>query len=185
MGVHLALIRYQGISSLSRTDEPEPTAEVTAGRGGKPFFPHHALKDLTTMYLALGVMVTLALLFQVHLGDPVDLLVTPVGIKPEWYFLPPYQLLKYVPKAVGVQVPPLFLLLLMAVPLVIDTSPERHPRRRLGIIAGSLVVAIVVVGLGVLGHISETTQTILGRTYHFDVLGWPREVMGDRSRSLK
>ena len=176
MGLHLVLIRYQGISSLKRTDEEEPTAEEISGEGGKPFVPYHALKDLTSMYLALGVLVTLALVFQAHIGDPADPLVTPVGIKPEWYFLPAYQLLKYVPEVVGVQVPPLFLLLLLALPLVIDTSPERHPRRRVGVLAGSLVVALVVLMLGILGHLSETTQTFMGTSYHFDLLGWPHLV---------
>ena len=73
MGLHVALIRYQGISHLKRTHEGEPTAEEISGEGGKPFIPYHALKDLSSMYLALGVLVTLALLFEAHIGDPADL----------------------------------------------------------------------------------------------------------------
>jgi ubiquinol-cytochrome c reductase cytochrome b subunit len=176
MGLHLFLIRYQGISSLGRTDEPEPTPEQLRAAGAEPFFPHHFLRDGATMYVVLGVLFTLTLLYPAHIGTPADPLSTPMGIKPEWYFLPAYQLLKYVPEAVGVNMPPLLLLLLILLPLVIDTSPERHPRRRPRVVVGWLALSMVILLLGVLGHLSETTQTFLGSTYHFDVQGVPHEL---------
>lgn len=173
MGVHLLLIRRQGISPLARTDTPEPPPDEVVRAGGKPFFPHHVLKDGATMYLVLGLLVSLALLYPAHLGKPADPLSTPAGIKPEWYFLPAYQLLKYVPEVVGVNVPPLVLGVLVLLPLVIDTSPERHPSRRRKVVAGWLLMVMVIGALGVLGHLSETTRTVLGTSYHFDALGVP------------
>ena len=101
VGLHLFLIRYQGVSSLRRIDEPELTSPELGAAGGKPFWPYHVLKDLTSCYIIIAVLVTLALLFPPHLGDPANPFLTPIGIKPEWYFLPAYQLLKYVPEAVG------------------------------------------------------------------------------------
>ena len=175
MGLHLLLIRYQGVSSLRRTDEPEPTPEEIRAEGGEPFFPHHALRDLTTTYMVLGLLVSLAVLYPAHLGEPADPLNTPLGIKPEWYFLPAYQLLKYVPEVVGVQIPPLFLGLLILLPLVIDRSPERHPQRRLKALAIGAVVMGLIAVLGLLGYVSETRQTIFGTTYHFDIQGIPHE----------
>lgn len=182
MGLHLFLIRYQGISPLQRTDEPEPTAQQLRQAGAKPFFPHHVLKDGATMYVALGVLVTLALLWPAHIGTPADPLNTPVGIKPEWYFLPAYQLLKYVPEIVGVNVPPLALGILLLLPLVIDTSPERHPRRRQRVVAGWLATWLLVVLLGVLGHLSETTQEAFGVRVHFDVQGVPHLLTEEAER---
>ena len=176
VSLHLVLIRYQGISPLTRTDEPEPAADEVARAGGEPFYPHHTLKDLTTVYIVMGVLLTLALVLPPHLGDRADPLVTPAGIKPEWYFLPAYQLFKYVPEAVGVHAPPLLLLLLVALPLVIDISPERHPRRRPKVLFGTAAVAAIVVLLGVLGHLSETTRTVMGTRYHFDMRGVPHPV---------
>ena len=176
VGMHLFLIRYQGISSLRRTDEPEPTPEQYLADGGEPFFPHHFLKDSATMYVTLGVLVSLALLYPAHIGTPADPLSTPAGIKPEWYFLPAYQLLKYVPEVVGVNMPPLLLLGLVLLPLVIDTSPERHPGRRPRVVAAWIVTSVLIFGLGVLGHLSETTHTVLGTSYHFDVKGIPHQV---------
>jgi len=171
--LHLFLIRYQGISSLRRTDEPEPTSCEVRAEGGEPFFPHHVLKDLTTIYLVMGVLTSLAILYPAHLGVPADPLSTPAGIKPEWYFLPAYQLLKYVPEAIGVLVPPLLFGLLFLLPFLLDRSKERHPRRRLRAIGiGGCVLALVVL-LGLLGHVSETRRTILGTTYYFDIQGMP------------
>ena len=173
MVLHLFLIRYQGISSLRRTDEPDPTPNEIRAEGGEPFFPYHVLRDLTTTYLVLGLLVSLAILYPADLGDPADPLTTPLGIKPEWYFLPAYQLLKYVPEVVGVQIPPLFIGVLVLLPLLLDRSPERHPKRRLRAIGVGAVVLGLIVLLGLLGHVSETRQTIFGTTYHFDIQGMP------------
>ena len=184
VGLHLLLIRYHGISPLSGTDQPEPGSEEILRRGGRPFLPHHVLKDSAAIYVAIGALMSLALLAPPHLGEMADPLVTPLGIKPEWYFLPAYQLLKYVPEVVGVQVPPLVLVLLLLLPFLFDRSPHRHPRRRLRVL-GALGAAAAVIGLlGLLGHLSDTRQTLLGKTYDFDVLGRPHlveaaEVGGD------
>ena len=173
LGIHLFLIRYQGISPLSRTDEEEPSQEELLIAGGKPFFPHHSLVDLASCYVVVGFLVSLALLYPPALGEPADPLSTPPGIKPEWYFLPAYQLLKYVPEAVGVQVPPLFLLLLILLPFVVDRSPERHPGKRKRLLAAAGLIVLVILLLGMLGHVSDTTRTLMGKTIEFDILGRP------------
>jgi len=177
MGLHLLLVRWLGISPLGRADEPAPDSEALRQRGGHPFVPYHLLKDLAAVWVGLGVLCTLALLWPSPVGEPADPLVTPLGIKPDWYFLPPYQLLKYVPEAVGVLIPPLFFLLLLLLPFL-DRSPERHPRGRSRAMAAGVLVAACLLLLGVLGHLSETTRTILGITYHFDILGWPSHAGG-------
>ena len=101
-----------------------------------------------------------------------DCLVLPAGIKPEWYFLPTYQLLKYFPKLLGIFVsliPPLVLLLWP----FLDRTHERHPRKRpiaVGIGIAALVLAIV---FGIIGHFSESTVTWRGQKHHFDIYGVP------------
>ena len=173
ISLHLFLIRYQGVSPLSRTDEREPDQDELAAAGAQAFFPHHALKDLASCYVVIGVLVSLALLYPPALGEPADPLSTPPGIKPEWYFLPAYQLLKYVPEALGVQVPPLFLLLLILLPFMLDRSPERHPGKRPRVLAGAGLIVLVIVLLGLLGQVSDTRRTIMGKTFDFDILGRP------------
>ena len=175
-GLHLFLIRYQGISPLTGTDQPEPGPDEIRRQGGKSFLPHHVLKDSAAIYVAVGALMSLALLLPPHLGEVADPLITPLGIKPEWYFLPAYQLLKYVPEAVGVQAPPLVLVLLLLLPILFDRSPHRHPRRRLRVLVVVFAAAAVIGFLGLLGHLSDTRRSILGKTYHFDVLGRPHTV---------
>ena len=128
------------------------------------------------MYLALGSLLTLAILWPPALGLPADPLNTPVGIKPEWYFLPVYQLLKYVPEVIGIQIPPLFFLLLVLLPFLLDTAPERRPRKRLRVLAGGGVILAAIFALGLLGHLSGTTWEFMGRKYYFDMQGWPHQV---------
>jgi cytochrome b6-f complex subunit 4 len=65
-----------------------------------PFFPNHFM---TEFYVVIGIVVlgiiigALGMLFPVGLQAPADPLNTPLHVKPEWYFLALYQLLKYVP----------------------------------------------------------------------------------------
>jgi len=65
-----------------------------------PFFPNHFM---TEFYVVIGIVVlaiiigALGMLSPVGLQDPADPLNTPLHVKPEWYFLALYQLLKYVP----------------------------------------------------------------------------------------
>ncbi|MSR83512.1 MAG: cytochrome bc complex cytochrome b subunit [Candidatus Latescibacteria bacterium] len=175
MGLHLLLVRRLGISTLGRTDEPTPDPEVLRQQGGHAFVPYHLLKDLSAICAVLGLLCTLSLLWPSQVGEPADPLHTPTGIKPDWYFLPAYQLLKYVPEVVGVLAAPLFLLALLLLPFL-DRSPERHPGRRPRALLAAALVGVFLVLLGGLGHLSETSRTILGKTYHFDILGWPHQV---------
>ena len=65
-----------------------------------PFFPNHFM---TEFYVVIGIVILaiiigiLGMLFPVGLQAPADPLNTPLHVKPEWYFLALYQLLKYVP----------------------------------------------------------------------------------------
>jgi ubiquinol-cytochrome c reductase cytochrome b subunit len=132
------------------------------------------LKEGVIFCVMVGALVTLIVLWPVELGEKADPFVTPEGIKPEWYFLPTYQLLKYFPKLLGILVsliPPLLLLLWP----FLDRSPERHPKKRpVAVVIGiaGLVLAIV---FGVIGHLSERTVTFRGQRYHIDVYGVPHK----------
>jgi quinol-cytochrome oxidoreductase complex cytochrome b subunit len=68
-----------------------------------PFYPDHIRTEL---YVVIGIMVVvvlfgvLGMMFPVGLQAPADPLNTPLHVKPEWYFLALYQLLKYIPPQV-------------------------------------------------------------------------------------
>ncbi len=59
-----------------------------------PFWPHYILSEFIAWYAMLGVLVALASLFPADLQAKADPFRTPPDVKPEWYFLFLYQLLK-------------------------------------------------------------------------------------------
>jgi len=142
---------------------------------GKPFFPNHLLKEVIVAFLLFGVLLSLAVLFSFGLEEKANPFQTPEGIKPEWYFLAGYQLLKYVPKILGILGIGVALFILLLIPFI-DRSPERQPsKRRLAWSIGVIVVVFAII-FSFFGYISESTRTIFGKKYHFDLKGIPHKV---------
>ncbi|HUJ70744.1 MAG TPA: cytochrome bc complex cytochrome b subunit [Verrucomicrobiae bacterium] len=168
IATHLFLMRVQGLATLERVGEEKPIAKGQ----GIPFFPHHVLKEGVVFCALIGVLITLIILWPVELGEKADPFVTPEGIKPEWYFLPTYQLLKYFPKTLGlfVSLIPQLLLLLWA---FLDRSPERHPKKRPIAVGVGVAALLLALAFGLLGHFSERNITFRGRPYHVDIYGVP------------
>nr|YP_010500947.1 cytochrome b [Oliotius oligolepis]ADP94762.1 cytochrome b [Oliotius oligolepis]UXB60624.1 cytochrome b [Oliotius oligolepis] len=95
-----------------------------------PFHPYFSYKDLFGFAVMLLALVLLALFSPNLLGDPENFtpanpLVTPPHIKPEWYFLFAYAILRSIPNKLGGVLALLFsILVLMLVPLL-HTSKQR------------------------------------------------------------
>jgi cytochrome b6-f complex subunit 4 len=115
-----------------------------------PFYPDHLWNEAK---LALGILILvvavgiLAQWFPVGQGEPADPMNTPAHTKPEWYFLFLYQILKYLPKTLGVILPILALMILIAWPFFDrreDTKRARSVRVVLAIIG---VAAIIILTL--------------------------------------
>jgi cytochrome b6 len=111
IGVHLLFVQRQGMAL--------PVGESEAPRGMK-FFPNFALRDLLMWLLCLIALLALAQFFpygagipglEWELGQKADPLAPAFpGIKPEWYFLWVYQLLKeFPPHLLGFEGPQLCL----------------------------------------------------------------------------
>nr|YP_004300306.1 cytochrome b [Ostrea denselamellosa]ADE18735.1 cytochrome b [Ostrea denselamellosa] len=71
-----------------------------------PFHPYYTSKDLVGFVFGLGALVALAFTFPKLTADPlqwqiVDKVKTPAVIKPEWYFLYAYAILRSIPHKVG------------------------------------------------------------------------------------
>nr|YP_008145652.1 cytochrome b [Remiz consobrinus]AGG40804.1 cytochrome b [Remiz consobrinus] len=71
-----------------------------------PFHPYYSTKDILGFVLMLALLVTLALFSPNLLGDPENFtpanpLSTPPHIKPEWYFLFAYAILRSIPNKLG------------------------------------------------------------------------------------
>nr|UDN39099.1 cytochrome b [Hyphessobrycon roseus] len=94
------------------------------------FHPYFSYKDLLGFVVLLTMLASLALFSPNLLGDPENFtpanpLVTPPHIKPEWYFLFAYAILRSIPNKLGGVLALLFsILVLMLVPLL-HTSKQQ------------------------------------------------------------
>nr|YP_010957302.1 cytochrome b [Gymnothorax monostigma]WMY90603.1 cytochrome b [Gymnothorax monostigma] len=95
-----------------------------------PFHPYFSYKDLLGFIIMLTALTSLALFYPNELGDPDNFIpanpmVTPPHIKPEWYFLFAYAILRSIPNKLGGVLALLFsILILMLVPFL-HTSKQR------------------------------------------------------------
>jgi len=174
--LHLAMVRSQGLATMDRVGE-----EKHQGPGWRPFFPDHVLKELTVFSLFLAFMFTLVVLWPAELGEKADPLNTPEGIKPEWYFLPTYQMLKYFPALLGIGVSLVPPLLLFLWPLL-DRTPERRFRKRPVSVAIGIAAVVMAMVMGLLGHYSEREVGFFGARYRVDHYGIPTRVPGGEAK---
>nr|ABS81367.1 cytochrome b [Pionus tumultuosus] len=94
-----------------------------------PFHPYFSLKDLLGFTIMLLLLSALALFSPNLLGDPENFtpanpLVTPPHIKPEWYFLFAYAILRSIPNKLG------GVLALAASVLILFLSPLLHKSKQ-------------------------------------------------------
>lgn len=91
LGIHLLMVQLQGMSEpLSVAGDP--------GKKTMKFFPNFLLRDIIAWLLIFAGLLILSTFFPWELGRKADPFVaTPLGIKPEWYFVWMFQTLKIIP----------------------------------------------------------------------------------------
>nr|ABY80858.1 cytochrome b [Lepidophyma smithii] len=114
---------------LHETGSNNPTG-LNSNTDKIPFHPFFSYKDLLGAIIVTMVLLLLALFSPNLLGDPENFtpanpLMTPPHIKPEWYFLFAYAILRSIPNKLGGVLALLFsILILMLLPLL-HTSKQR------------------------------------------------------------
>ena len=121
-----------------------------------PFYPDHVALE-AKVALGVGILViiigVIGLFAPVGLGAPADPMDTPEHVKPEWYFLSLYQLLRYIPETVGAVMPVVVILGLLILPFI-DKKPDsskKTVRTRFWI---TLIAMIVLIALTIWGEVS-------------------------------
>jgi ubiquinol-cytochrome c reductase cytochrome b subunit len=153
LAVHLTLVHQLGLASPTRPERPTDTPATRADEKLMPFFPDYILDELIVWFVMLALLVCLASVFPAGLDDKADALSTPAHIKPEWYFLFLYEVLKLVPRIVGVVTPAIGLAVVAMLPFL-DRNPEVRARRRpLAMLLGIVCVAGII-GLTIWGQSS-------------------------------
>nr|AFV48227.1 cytochrome b [Noctilio leporinus] len=119
--VHLLFLHETG--SDNPTGIPSDTDMI-------PFHPYHTIKDILGLMLMLSVLSALVLFSPDLLGDPdnytpANPLNTPPHIKPEWYFLFAYAILRSIPNKLGGVLALVLSILVLAVIPFLHTSKQR------------------------------------------------------------
>lgn len=156
--LHLVMVVRQGIAPRTRALEegaPDRTSDPSypayyeeaygaTKRGGVRFYPDIIGKDVIAATVVLSIIFLLALTYGAPLDAPANPTDTAYVPKPEWYFLPLYQLLKLVPGSaealVAVGVPTALLLAMVALPFFDLRSTRNLLRRPLAM--GSLLLIL-------------------------------------------
>jgi cytochrome b6-f complex subunit 4 len=129
-----------------------------------PFYPDHVR---TEFYVVLGILAVVliiaiaGLIKPVGIGEPADPLNTPLHVKPEWYFLALYQILKKIPpmvlgiegKVIGVVIPIVLVGLIFIWPFL-DNKPDKSKKAIFIRLAFAIFVVVAIIALTIWGEVS-------------------------------
>jgi ubiquinol-cytochrome c reductase cytochrome b subunit len=145
--LHLAIVIRQGIAPRSkaledgapaRTDDAEypayyHDAYARNKAAGVPFWPDITTKDVVVGMIVVLLLLYLALAFGAGLEPPADPTDSSYVPRPEWYFLPLFQLLKLVPGSLeslaAVGLPAFLVVLLLSLPFFDRRSTRSFKKR--------------------------------------------------------
>nr|AFU48932.1 cytochrome b [Microtus duodecimcostatus x lusitanicus]AFU48972.1 cytochrome b [Microtus duodecimcostatus x lusitanicus] len=114
---------------LHETGSNNPTG-LNSDADKIPFHPYYTIKDLLGVLALLTAFMILTLFFPDILGDPdnytpANPLNTPPHIKPEWYFLFAYAILRSIPNKLGGVLALILSILILALMPLLHTSKQR------------------------------------------------------------
>lgn len=114
---------------LHQTGSSNPTG-LNQNLDKVPFHPYFSYKDLLGFVILIGLLAALSTFAPNLLGDPDNFtpanpLVTPPHIKPEWYFLFAYAILRSIPNKLGGVLALLFSILILFLMPTLHTSKQR------------------------------------------------------------
>ena len=154
VAIHFHFLKQRGLSGS--------WAESHSNRQTISFFPQLVNRWL---FLFLGVTLALGLIswyWPAPLGDPADPTDSTFVPRPEWWVLFLNQLVTIFKGSLtvigSVIIPGGLAALLIALPFL-DTPPDRHPARRKKVILIVLIIAIVLLGLSIMGYVEHFNET--------------------------
>jgi ubiquinol-cytochrome c reductase cytochrome b subunit len=142
---HIFLFRSAGAAGPITENPYKPTAK------SEPFYPRQVLMDLSLTGLLLVGLGVLAFFIAAPLGPTADPANAQYVPRPDWYYLPIFQWLKYwhgAASAIGVLVIPTILALAVIALPFLDRSIERRPWKRPGAMGAFAFIIFGLVGLG-------------------------------------
>jgi ubiquinol-cytochrome c reductase cytochrome b subunit len=145
VAAHLVLFRAVGAAGPVSEDPFEPKQKPEL------FYPRQILMDLSLTALLIIFLGCLAFLVPIQLGPPANPADAQYIPRPEWYYLPIFQWLKYwhgAASVVGVLVIPTVLALAVVAVPFLDRGVERRPWKRPIAIGAYIFIMGALIGLG-------------------------------------
>src|SRR5712691_10937632 len=149
VALHVFLFRRAGAAGPIQ-GEPEELKQAT-----ETFYPKQVIFDIVFALLIIAGLGLLAHYAPVELGPKANPADTQYVPRPEWYYIPVFQWLKYWESGfavVGILVIPAFIALLFVGLPFLDRRPERRPWKRPVAVS---IYAFIFIALGALGAISH------------------------------
>jgi ubiquinol-cytochrome c reductase cytochrome b subunit len=156
IAIHLFLFRKAGAAGPATEDPVKPHLPT------ETFYPRQVLIDMTFVLVVMGVLGMLAHFVPVLLGPEADPANTRFIPRPEWYFLPMFQWLKYWKgwsTVIGAFVIPAILIGLVFLLPFMDRGLERRPWRRPIPVGGVLIVLVGLLWLGMASRLEDSRDT--------------------------
>jgi ubiquinol-cytochrome c reductase cytochrome b subunit len=156
--IHIALFRKAGPAGPIHEDPVRPVLSAEA------FYPRQVLIDMGFALLVMVVLGVLSHFVPIMLGpeaNPADSAYLP---RPEWYFLPMFQWLKYWEgelTVIGIFVIPSILLGLLFLMPFLDRGTERRPWRRLVPVGGLFIVLVGLLWLGMMSRRADSRDSAI------------------------
>jgi ubiquinol-cytochrome c reductase cytochrome b subunit len=153
VAIHLVLFRKAGAAGPMAEDAVHPHLPTDT------FYPKQVIIDMLFVLVVMGILGMLAHFVPEELGPAADPSNSTYLPRPEWYYLPFFEWLKFWDGAktvIGVILIPGILIGLVFLLPFLDRSPERRPWKRPIPVGGVLIVLIGLVGLGMQSRLDDS-----------------------------
>lgn len=148
IAAHVFFFRKAGAAGPIREDPVHPKLPAV------PFYPRQVVMDAVFAVLLIGALAVIATFLPMGLGPAANPADTHFLPRPEWYYRPAFQWLKYLSgrwNLVGIILPAMLALIFAAVPFL-DRRFERRPWRRPVSVGLFFLFLLAYVSLGVASY---------------------------------
>lgn len=149
IAAHVFFFRKAGAAGPIKEDPIHPKLPAV------PFYPRQVAMDAVFAVVLIGILAAIALKTPMDLGPTANPADTHFLPRPEWYYLPFFQWLKYLSgrwSLIGGIILPAVLALIFAALPFLDRRLERRPWRRPIVVGAFLLFLVVYTSLGVASH---------------------------------
>jgi ubiquinol-cytochrome c reductase cytochrome b subunit len=162
IAAHVFFFRKSGAAGPINEDPIAPKLPAV------PFYPRQVIIDAVFSLTIIGILAFIASKIPMDLGPAANPADTHFLPRPEWYYRPAFQGLKYLSgraSLLGIVLPAILAVIFAAVPFV-DRSLERRPWRRPIVVGGFLLFLIAYISLGVASYRDDYSDPGMAAQMH-------------------